>query len=163
MVKHGLLHGLFLENKKLIELWYAYAFIYMLSSVSGRSQSWDPAVCFRRHPKLDNAYGVFTFHDFFPIFDLIFSQKFGLPGTQQKMLQSLYPKLKASANTGFNIYDWPVYWDATWLVRVVRRWRLLGVHICNSCMWHNCVLCAVYFFFFSSPFKFFYTPTVITI
>ncbi|KAK2193343.1 hypothetical protein NP493_15g04024 [Ridgeia piscesae] len=49
---------------------------------------------FRRHPKLDNAYGVFTFHDFFPIFDLIFSQKFGLPGTQQKMLQSLYPKLK---------------------------------------------------------------------
>ena len=65
----------------------------------------DPAVCFRRHPKLDSAYGVFTFHDFFPIFDLIFSQKFGLPGTQQKMLQSLYPKLKASANTCLNIYN----------------------------------------------------------
>ncbi|KAI0223090.1 transmembrane protein 214 [Lamellibrachia satsuma] len=50
---------------------------------------------FRRHPNLDSAYGVFTFHDFFPMLDLIFSQKSnGLPSMQLNMLQSLYPKLK---------------------------------------------------------------------
>ena len=53
--------------------------------------------CFRLHPKLEGAFGVFTFRDFFPMLDLIFSHKSnGLPGAQQKMLLSLYPKLKAS-------------------------------------------------------------------
>ena len=57
-------------------------------------------LCFlwsRLHPKLEGAFGVFTFRDFFPMLDLIFSrQSNGLPGAQQKMLLSLYPKLKAS-------------------------------------------------------------------
>ena len=69
--------------------------------------------CFRLHPKLEGAFGVFTFRDFFPMLDLIFSHKSnGLPGAQQKMLLSLYPKLKASPHidniqTGLSLSLYP--------------------------------------------------------